>query len=149
MAILDILNEDFIKAFKEKNAIVKNALWNIKTQAVLLSKTQELTDSDVFAIIKRELKKIQATIDFEGIKEELKAQALEEKAVLEKYLPKKIGTDEIVASLKDAFDSWKVEKDMKNAIAFVKSTFGDAVEDMAEVAKFVKSALSTEDKNGK
>ena len=125
MNLIETINKDYLTAFKNKETVRKNLLWEIKTEIVLLSKEKEVVDADVFNIIQKQLKKIQATIDTcpESHKAVLE-QANEEKTILTQYLPKQLTEEEITSIIKDQL-SWK---NIWETMSFFKQNYSGRVD---------------------
>lgn len=125
MNLIETINKDYLTAFKKKETIRKNLLWEIKTEIVLLSKEKEVQDTDVFNIIQKQLKKIQATIDTcpESHKAVLE-QANEEKTILTQYLPQQLTQEEITSVIQDQL-SWK---NIWETMSFFKQNYSGRVD---------------------
>jgi uncharacterized protein YqeY len=92
MSLLTQLTDDYKAAMKNKEEIKKLTLNYVLAQAKnkKIELQHELTDDELIALIKKEIKAINETLSFlekAGDKEETIAEELEKKAVLTVYLP--------------------------------------------------------------
>ncbi|MDR2541196.1 MAG: GatB/YqeY domain-containing protein [Candidatus Peribacteria bacterium] len=92
MALLSQLTDDYLQALKNKEEAKKLALNYVIAQAKnkKIELQKELSDDDIIALLKKEIKAINETLGFlekAGNKPEEIAEELEKKAVLESYLP--------------------------------------------------------------
>ena len=141
MTLKDQIFQDFVTAMKNKDSLRKNILGNIKTKIVISEKTQEVTDKDVITFIQKEVNNLKATIEFEGIKEDLRNQALAEKNILDVYLPSQMTESEIRVRLIEGLKSWKIEKNIGSIMRFSKDNFQGKF-DMSELSEIAKSIIS-------
>lgn len=143
MSLAESIQSAFMSAKKNRDTVAGNILWAIKTGIVLISKTREVTDEDVTKMIKSELKKIQDTIDYVGISEKLKNEALVEKALLEQFVPKleDIDPKEVSNAIIEAIQSGKIESNMGSIMAFLKKEYAGKL-DMAKGRDIAMSQLN-------
>lgn len=143
MSLAESIQSAFISAKKNRDQVAWNILGVIKTEIVLLSKTQEVCDEDVVKMIKAELKKLQATIDYVGISDVLKNQALAEKVVLEQFMPKleEINPTDVANAIVSAIQSGKIEANMGSIMAFLKQEYAGKL-DMAKGRDIAMSQLN-------
>ena len=103
MSIKDQLTADMKQAMKDREAgklrlsVIRMVRANIKN--VEINDKKELTDDEVLAVLMKEVKMRQDSLEeFQKAgRDELVAQAKEEIAVLKKYLPEALGDDELKA----------------------------------------------------
>ena len=104
MSLQETLREEMFSAFKEgltnKSNILKLAISSIKLAQV--DKGEELTDEEVIRVIRKEVKKIEDSIlEYKEMgRKDLEDIELEQKAVLEVYLPQMMNEDEILGIVK-------------------------------------------------
>ena len=100
MSIHHIMEEHLHKALKEKNEARKTTLRLLMSSVKLaeVSKGAELLDTEVLAIIQKEIKTRNDTI-FDASKagrDDLISEAKNEITILEEYLPKQVSYDELL-----------------------------------------------------
>lgn len=103
MSIKDQLTVDMKEAMKDREngklrlAVIRMVRANIKN--VEINNKQELSDDEVLAVLMKEVKMRQDSLEeFQKAgRDELVAQAKEEIEILEKYLPEALGDDELRA----------------------------------------------------
>ena len=103
MSIKDQLTADMKQAMKDREAgklrlnVIRMVRANIKN--VEINDKRELTDDEVLAVLMKEVKMRQDSLEeFQKAgRDELVAQAKEEIAILKKYLPEALGDDELKA----------------------------------------------------
>ena len=103
MSIKDQLTADMKQAMKDREAgklrlnVIRMVRANIKN--VEINDKKELTDDEVLAVLMKEVKMRQDSLEeFQKAgRDELVAQAKEEIAILKKYLPEALGDDELKA----------------------------------------------------
>ena len=103
MSIKDQLTTDMKQAMKDREAgklrlaVIRMVKANIKN--VEINDKKELTDDEVLAVLMKEVKMRQDSLEeFQKAgRDELVAQAKEEIAILQKYLPEALGDDELKA----------------------------------------------------
>ena len=151
MSLQKQLADDFIKAIKEKDQIVvlvlrmlKAAIQNKKIEKKI-SKNDALSDTDIVAIIKSEIKKRNDSItDYQaGGREDLAAKERAEAVILKKYLPEQMSDEqvrEVVQEVITAVGAGGAGDFGKVMGAVMAKTNGQA--DGQLVAKIVKEELS-------
>ncbi len=108
MNILEKIDQDLIKAQKEKNEIIVSVLRmlksNIKNKEI--EKKEELKEEDVMDIISKEAKKRKESAQAykDGGREELAEKEQGEYNILSNYLPEQIGEDDIRKIIKEAIE---------------------------------------------
>lgn len=103
MSLVKKINEDFLTAYKSKQTtevstlrMLKSTLTNKEIEKKI-PKEQGLSDEEVVAIIKTEIKKRKDSIVAydEANRTDLSAQEEKEKVILEKYLPAQMSEDQV------------------------------------------------------
>lgn len=97
--MIEKIKKDFIDAMKNKNIKKKTLLWLIKSEIDLIEKERKATDADAIKSIKKLLKWINDSLNYKKEDTDL----LNEKEILEKYLPKELSKDEIIKILNENF----------------------------------------------
>lgn len=139
MTLKNKINTDYLTAFKEKDTLKKNLLWEIKTEIVLLEKTKEVSDDDIINIISKIIKKVQATIDTcPETHKEILDKAIMEMSILKEYLPQQLSEAEI----KDIIYSQLYWKNMWEVMSFFKTNYNGKV-DMSLVSKLFREQLNS------
>jgi len=100
MSLLDMLNQDLRIAMKSGNDVAKRTLRGVKAAITRVEKDRPdhpLTDEDVIAILRKQAKQRQDSIEAyaRGGREDLVAAERAELSVIEKYLPKQMDEEEI------------------------------------------------------
>ncbi|NCN07112.1 GatB/YqeY domain-containing protein [Candidatus Falkowbacteria bacterium] len=103
MSLAEQINQDFLVAFKSKNSDVVAVLRMLKSSLTnkeiekKLPKSEALSDDDVIAIIKSEIKKRKDsyTSYTEANRNDLAEKEEQEIKILEKYLPEQMSDDQI------------------------------------------------------
>ena len=106
------INNDFVKAFKNKEILKKNLLGDIKTKITLFEKeNDEIQDQDILKILKSKLKEINKTIDsIKDKKNELYIQAEKEIKILKEYLPQDYDENAVIIILKKEIEEKNITK---------------------------------------
>lgn len=109
MTISQTLLEDMKNAMRAKDAVTLNVVRNLKSSIKYaaiekLGAEGELEDPDVIAVIRKEIKKRQDSItSYEAAKRpDLADTEKAELAVLEKYLPTALSSEEVIKLVEDA-----------------------------------------------
>lgn len=100
MPLLDTLNEDLKTAMRSGDEVKKRTLRGIKASVTRLEKQEgghTLTDDEVIAVLRKELKQRQDSIVAfqQGNRPDLAAAEMAEMAVIEAYLPANLDADAI------------------------------------------------------
>lgn len=140
MTLKEQIMQDFMSAMKEQNIIAKNILWNIKTEIIIQEKIKEVSDIEILQLIQKEVKKLDATINFEWIKNELKIEADKQKLVLVKYLPEQLTDAEVLNIINTAILNWEIEKNVGSIMKFAKNKFQWQF-DMKKLSDLIKSII--------
>ena len=116
------IQADQIQAMKSKDANTLQTLRYILAQFKNeeIEKKQDLTDEEVFQIMRKELKKLQDSIDsFEkGGRADLAAEYKSQKDILAKYMPQEMSDDDLKKEIQTVIDNNK-EMAEKNPNALI------------------------------
>ena len=148
MALEQQIQEDIKAAMKAKDAVAMAAVRAVKNE-ILLFKTAEggskdVTDGDVLKMIQKLIKqrKETAQVYTDNNRPELAENELAEAAVMERYLPKQLSTEELEAKIREIIAEVGATsiKDMGKVMgAATKSLAGTA--DGRAISAVVKSLL--------
>lgn len=110
MTIKEKIQDDFIKAMKERKEIDKLALSGIKamiTEAEKANNNKTLTDQEVIKVLVRAIKtrKESANEYYKFNRPDLANKELAEVDVINKYMPQKMSVDDIKKNVKVIYDS--------------------------------------------
>lgn len=106
--LVEKIRKESLQARKEKNEIKANLLTSVYSQAktaAIDSGRREPDDQDILQAIKKFLKSIEENLQLgkEGkISQELYEQALQEKEILQEYLPKQLSEEELREIIKNS-----------------------------------------------
>ena len=141
------LMQDLKDAMKEKNTIKKDTVQMVRAAILQIEKDKgiEVDDAKIIEIIAKEVKgKKDAIVEFEkGGRDDLIEQTNKEIEVLEKYLPKQLTDEELVAEVKKIIEKLNATsmKDMGPVMKEAKATIG-AQADGKRINEVVKSLLA-------
>jgi len=142
------ISQDYIQAMKDKDTLKKDALSFLRAQIKNVSidkKGEELKDVDVIAIIKKQVKQRQDSIDqFEkGGRDDLASKEKKELEILKGYLPKELSEGEVKAAIDEAVKELGASgmKDMGSVMKTVVPKF-EGRADNKMVSDLVRRALS-------
>ena len=133
MSLVDTLRKDMFSATKEGNTekadILKMAMASIKNAQV--ASEEELKEQDMEKILRKEVKKVQDSIEqfTEMGRNDLVERETKHLKVLEQYLPKQMGEEDIEKIVKTKIEELKPEgmKDMGKVMgAVMKEVAGNA-----------------------
>lgn len=141
------IKKDLTIAMKEQDKfkldvirMLKSAIFNES-----IEKKRDLTDDEVLAVIKREVKKRYSSIqEYTKYGKTEVIEALEKEiAILSIYLPEEISDEELCKIIDDSIKNVEATsiKDMGKVMALVSSAVG-ATADMSKVSTIVKEKLS-------
>jgi len=102
MNLKERVNADYLKAFKEKNTVVKNLLSVVKGEIQTVEKntgSTSLSDEEVIKILNKTAKSLKETINAGS------EQAKTELEIVETYLPKQMSKEEITNKVKELVNS--------------------------------------------
>lgn len=141
------LLEDLKDAMKTKNVNKKNAVQMVRTAILQIEKDKgiEVSDEQILGIVAKEVKtRKDAISEYEQAnREDLIEKANEEIKALEKYLPKQLTDEELVAEVKKVIEKLNATsmKDMGPVMKEAKATIG-AQADGKRINEVVKSLLA-------
>ena len=109
MSLIDTLNQDLKTAMKTGDEPAKRALRGVKAAITRAEKdkgNQPLTDEEIIAVLRKQAKQRQDSIDAyrKAGRQDLVQEEEEELAVIEKYLPQLMSEDEIRAVAQQVID---------------------------------------------
>lgn len=142
------INEDLKVAMKEKDAFKLSVLRMLKSalQMEQIAKKHELSDAEVSAVIKKQVKVRKDSIEeYQKYGKDESVKSLEEEvAILDAYLPEEMTQAEIEKVIDDVFANVKPTsmKDMGMVMKSVNEALADKNADMSLVSKLVKEKLS-------
>jgi len=147
------INQDYIKAMKDRDKVKSSTLSFLRAQIknIFIEKRagnadfKSLPDSDVIAVIKKQIKQRQDSITQykSGGREDLADKESAELTILKEYLPEEMSEQELEALIKEAIEETQAEsmKDMGKVMKIV----ADKVQGRADnklVSDIVKRTLS-------
>ena len=144
----DQIKKDMVEAMKGGDKFKLNVIRMLKSAIMLKEievKPNDLTDDDVLAVIKSEVKKRKGSI--EEYEKFGKAEAVEdlkkEVEILSVYLPEELSEEALMAIIEDGIKEVGAEsiKDMGKVMKYVTDKAGAAA-DMSKVSKLVKEKLA-------
>lgn len=109
----ETLLEDMKQAMRDKDTITKNCIQMLRAEILNEEKSKqiELTDSDIFKIIQKQIKQKHKVVeDFEkGNREDLVRQTEREIQILEGYLPVQLSPEELSESIRKIITELKID----------------------------------------
>lgn len=145
MINLELIETNIKEALKSRDSLTANTLRGLKVriQNEKISKLRDLTESDIVALIRSEVKrrKESATAFKEGGRADMAEKELAEAEVLEKYLPAQMSEAQILEVIqKTVTENNFIAKDFGVAMGKVKAIVGDKA-DGGTVARLLKERL--------
>lgn len=148
MNLNEKIKTDLVSAMKGHDTFKVSVLRMLKSELQLesINLKKELTDEEIMAVIKRNVKKRKDAI--EEFKKYGKTEEIEknntEITILESYLPEQLSDEEIKRAVEDAINELKPEsiKDMGRVMKYLTEKIG-TVADMGKVSYLVKSKLTS------
>lgn len=148
MNLNEKIKTDLVSAMKGHDTFKVSVLRMLKSELQLesINLKKELTDDEIMAVIKRNVKKRKDAI--EEFKKYEKTEEIEknntEINILESYLPEQLSDEEITRAVVDAINELKPEsiKDMGHVMKYLTEKIG-TVADMGKVSAQVKSKLTS------
>ncbi len=144
------ITEDMKTAMREKNAVALNTVRMLKSaiKNVAIEKggaDAELTDVEIVAVIRKEVKKRQDSVEQfqKGGREELVERENAEIAVLNKYLPQALSEDELAKLIDEAVEKIGAtsRKEMGQVMKLLQETTGGRADGKA-LSQAVMAKLS-------
>ncbi len=140
------IGEDLKEALKNQEKLVLSVLRMVKSALQLekINKKDDLTDEEVLAVIKKQIKmRRDSIVEFEKFDKKEEIETLnQEIEILNCYLPEALSEEEIDKAIDDVFDTLKPSgiKDMGAIMKALQSIASQV--DMSEVSKKVRMRLS-------
>lgn len=145
--MLEQIKKDLMDAMKNKDKFKLEVIRMLKSaiQLETIEKNKDLSDDEVLAVIKREVKKRNSSIEeytkfgatdiVNNLKQEIE--------ILSTYLPEELSEEELIKVIDNVINELGAStiKDMGNVIKTVGSKVG-AQADMGKVSKIVKEKLA-------
>ncbi len=140
------IGEDLKEALKNQEKLVLSVLRMVKSALQLekINKKDDLTDEEVLAVIKKQIKmRRDSIVEFEKFDKKEEIETLnQEIEILNRYLPEALSEEEIDKAIDDVFDTLK-PSGIKDIGAIMKALQSIASQvDMSEVSKKVRMRLS-------
>lgn len=145
--MLEKIKSDLTQAMKDKDKFRLDCIRMLKSavQNEAIDKKKELSDDEILAVIKREVKKRNSSIEeyTKYGKTEMVESLTKEVEILNAYLPEEIGDDELLAIIDETIKEVNATsiKEMGLVIKTVGAKVGSQA-DMSKVSKYVKEKLS-------
>ena len=145
--MFETIKKDLMNAMKEQDKFKLSVLRMLKSalQAEEINKKSELTDDEVLAVIKKQVKVRNASLEeYKNYNRLDLANDLEKEIeILKSYLPAELTIDELNKIIDEQFDIIKPSsiKDMGSVIKAVSGIVG-ARADMSLVSKIIKDKLN-------
>ena len=118
--LIEKIRSDMHEAKKAKDILRSNLLSTLYAEMFTLSKSgKELTEEDEIKVIKKFIKNTDETLALD-ISEDKKLKFKNEKEILESYLPKQLGKEEIEKTVGELIAQGKV---MKDIMAYFKENY--------------------------
>ena len=147
MTIKEQIEKDFLKAYKSHEELKVSVLRMLKSSIknAEIDKKTELNDSDVIAVLKKEIKQRKDSIEAykEAGRDDSALQESKEMELLSSYLPNLMSEEEIRTIAEETITQTSASgmQDMGNVIGAIMQKHGDNV-DGGAVSKVVKELLS-------
>lgn len=145
--MLNQIKKDLTDAMKEKDKFKLDVIRMLKSaiQMESISQKHDLSDDEILAVIKREVKKRNSSIEeyTKYGKDEVVESLKKEIEILSVYLPEELSDEELEKIINDKINKMGASsiKDMGSVIKEISNAYGAQV-DMAKVSKLVKEKLS-------
>lgn len=133
MSLYKQISDDMKQAMKNRDSetleVLRMLMSNLKN--LVIETRKELEDADVFAAIKRDVKKLKdAAQDYAaGAREDLVAKAMKEVSILEGYLPASLPDEEIERRVKEILEAHGI-----NSKSDIGKAMGAVMKELASVA---------------
>ena len=145
--MFETIKKDLVNSMKEQDKFKLSVLRMLKSalQAEEINKKSELTDDEVLAVIKKQVKVRNASLEeYKNYNRlDLAEDLAKEIEILKSYLPEELNKDELNKIIEEQFDILKPTsiKDMGRVIKELSNIVGTRA-DMSEVSKIVKDKLN-------
>ena len=143
----ELIKKDLVTSMKEQDKFKTSVLRMLKSalEAEKINKKHDLSDDEVIAVIKKQVKVRNASVEeFEKYNRTDMAEDLKKEIdILNTYLPEELSIEEINKIIDDTILELKAEtiKDMGLVIKTISSKYASSV-DMGTVSKIVKEKLN-------
>ena len=140
------IQSDTLMAMKNSDKFKVSVLRMLKSaiQAEKINAKNELTDENIIAIIKKQVKqRTDSILEYEKYnRPDMVATLKQEIKILEEYLPKQLSEEETKEAVKKIMSNYPdaTIKDMGKIIKEASSSLG-SVADMSEVSKLIRNSL--------
>jgi len=148
MSLEEQLNKDYIQAMKDRDSVRSSALSFLRSQlkyARIELKTETVADKDVIAVIKKQVKQRQDSIEqfTQGGRQDLVQKEEVELAILKSYLPAEMSADDLREIIKEVIKSVGAAsvKDMGKVIKEAGAKAAGRA-DNKQISELVKEELS-------
>lgn len=136
--LIEVIRKDMQNAKIAKETVKANLLSTLYAEIFTQSKSgKEMTEDDEFKIIRKFMKNADETLTFQ-ITDEAKAKLLEEKKILQSYLPAQLGNEEIEKIVTELVAEGKT---MKEIMPYFKEKY-NGLYDGRTVSELIKSKTS-------
>ena len=141
------IKNDLVKSMKEQNKFKTSVLRMLKSslQSAEIDKKSNLTDDEVLAVIKKQVKVRESSLDeYKSYnRNDLVDELNKEIKILKSYLPEELSDSELNKIIDEQFDIIKPTsmKDMGKVIKEISNIVGTRA-DMSKVSKIVKEKIS-------
>jgi len=148
MSLEEQLNKDYIQAMKDRDSVRSSALSFLRAQikyARIELKTEQVADKEVIAVIKKQVKQRQDSIEqFKGGgRADLVEKEEKELSILKSYLPAEMSADELRGIIKEAIKAVGATS-VKDMGKVIKETGAKAAgrADNKQISELVKEELA-------
>lgn len=147
MALLEKINADFLTAYKAHEELRVSVLRMIKSslQNAQIAKKEELNDSDVISVLKKEIKQRQDSIKAykDAGREDSASQEEKEMEIISAYLPTQLSEEDVRKVAEETITELNASgmQDMGKVIGVIMQKHGDSVNG-GMVSAIVKELLS-------
>ena len=145
--MFDKIKSDLVNSMKTQNKFKTSVLRMLKSslQSAEIDKKSALTDDEVFAVIKKQVKVRESSLDeYRGYERfDLVDELNKEIEILKSYLPEEISDKELNKIIEEQFNIINPTsmKDMGTIIKAISAIVGSRA-DMSKVSKIVKERIS-------
>lgn len=121
------LRAEKMAALKSKDTIKNNVVTMLLSGMTYLKKEvgRELTDEECMGVIQKELKQVKESLEMSKGREDAVEELQKQIAILEGYLPKQMGEDEVQAKVESIIAQLGVEPTVKNKGAIMKNVMAE------------------------
>ena len=121
------LRAEKMAALKSKDTVKNNVVTMLLSGMTYLKKEvgRELTDEECMGVIQKELKQVKESLEMSKGREDAVEELQKQIAILEGYLPKQMGEDEVQAKVESIIAQLGVEPIVKNKGAIMKNVMAE------------------------